>query len=105
MERSSNMKPLPTIFRSDEFDFILFRRNRLVALFQKSKSTHKYPVFEVVQIQELPTREIFGRVVEAHEAMPSSEQWGTYGWSYSDFSLAEKKFFCLLEKLEHGAKA
>jgi len=33
-------------------------------------------------IQEYPEREMFGKLVPAHEAMPGSEQWGRAGLDF-----------------------
>jgi len=85
------MTPLPDTFRSDGFDFRLLRRAGAVALLVKSKPGGT-PSYEVVRLVRVPEREMFGRVIPAHEAMPASEQWGERGWTYSDRDRAEAKF-------------
>ena len=99
------MRTLPTSFRSDGFDYVLLKREGLAALFQKSKPSHSFPTYEIVWIRQIPTRELFGHTSEAHEAMPSSEQWGTYGWTACDLPSAESRFTWLVEKLAKGAEA
>jgi len=95
------MTPLPDRFRSDTFDFRLLKRAAAVALLSKSR-TAGYVSYEVVKLVRVPDRQMFGRVVPAHEAMPASEQWGERGWTYSDRDRAEAKF-AKLSAVETGS--
>ena len=85
------MKLLPDTFHSDGFDFRLLKRDANVALLVKSKPGC-VASYEVVKLMRVPAREMFGRPVEAHEAMPASEQWGQRGWSYPNRDQAEVRF-------------
>ncbi len=85
------MTPLPDTFRSDGFDFRVLKRAGAVALLVKAKPGAS-PSYEVVRLVRVPEREMFGRVIPAHEAMPASELWGERGWTYSDRDRAEAKF-------------
>jgi hypothetical protein len=77
------MKILPATFRSDDFDFVQLRREGDIAIFVKQKPPFKFKSYEVVIIQK---RDAYawpnGATTPAHEAMPSSRDWGKYGWSY-----------------------
>ena len=97
------MKPLPDNFHSDGFDFRILRRGGDVALVVKSKpgGTSSY---EVVRLIHVPARQMFGRLVPAHEAMPASEQWGQRGWSYPDRDRAEAKYRKLTGHARTGAE-
>ena len=85
------MTPLPDTFRHDGFDFRLIKRTGAVALLSKSKPAG-HVSYEVVRLVRVAEREMFGRTIPAHEAMPASEQWGERGWTYCDREQAEKKF-------------
>jgi hypothetical protein len=56
--------------------------------------------YEVVIIRTEKGREKFGKFYPEHEAYPSSEEWGTYGWTYrpDELEKAEKRFASLLPK-------
>jgi hypothetical protein len=77
------MKALPVSFTSDGFAFCQLDRSSGVALFHKRKGDLDGS-YEVVLVQRVPERVLFGRLVEAHEAMPPSEAWGEKGWTYRD---------------------
>lgn len=61
--------------------------------------------YEVIVIRERPDHDAFGKHFPAAESYPSSEEWGTYGWSYKteDLAGAEKRFALLL--LKYGRNA
>jgi len=92
------MTPLPSSFRLGGFDFRLVKRVGDIALCEKRKPTHSRSFFEVVTVQQRPeTTFPGGRVVPAHEAMPSSERWGLAGWSCSGRDEAEARFQSLVQ--------
>jgi hypothetical protein len=91
------MTPLKTQFRQHGFDFNLLKRHGQIALLKKT-SDQGIDSFEVVVIQQRKQTTMFNRVVDAHEAMPPSESWGTYGWSYNDEDRANRKYRELSEK-------
>jgi hypothetical protein len=87
------MKTLPESFRSDGFHFQMVARCGDVALFAKTAVHHTIPGFEVVLVRKRETV-IFpnGRTTPEHEAMPSPEQWGTYGWTPGTWRMALDMF-------------
>jgi hypothetical protein len=76
-------------FVYDGFAFRLLERVGDIALFKKSKNGRDF--YEVVIIQRLPARTIFGRVYPAREGLPPSESWGTQAWSLSTLERARDK--------------
>ena len=87
------MKPIDTHFKYDGFTFRLVQRERDVALFEKSKPTHRDPTYEVVMLQQHAEHTFpGGKYYPAREAMPPSEAWGAAGWSYSDLASAKARF-------------
>ena len=95
------MKKLPTIFRSDNFDFRQLAREGDVALFRKTK---QYPsllleTFEVVIVRKMDDHiGPRGEMISAGEHMPRSEQWGTHGWSLQTLDRAWEKFRALRDE-------
>ena len=93
------MMPLETEFYSRGFCHKLVRRAGFVATYARwRRSNPPGPVHsEVVVIRrqkahthneiEYPEREVY----------PSSEQWGTYGWTYQDEDQARAKFEALVQ--------
>ena len=86
-----DMKILPTTFRSDGFYFELLKRDGDIALFRKTKLGFSFETFEVVLVQHHKERIIAGKSIEGGEAMPSSEQWGSKGWTFSEKTSAKRK--------------
>jgi hypothetical protein len=86
------MKEIPPAFRHDGFEFKLLLREGNIGLFRKTKPGLTFESFEVVIIQRHDTFTIQGKQVEAGEHLPSSEQWGVKGWTYSDRVSAGRKF-------------
>jgi hypothetical protein len=54
-----------------------------IALYERSRTKEKPPhELEMVVIRIRPERLIFGKLTVAHEAYPTDEEWGHYGWSF-----------------------
>jgi hypothetical protein len=97
------VKTLPTTFGSDGFNFQQLRREGGIAIFLKQKPglVREYPAscksYEVVMIQK---RDAYtwpdGQTTPAHEAMPSSRDWGKYGWTCQTLEDAELRFKTLV---------
>jgi len=86
------MQTIATEFNQDGFSFKLLERSNGIALFQKSKPHHSKPCYEVVRLKIRPEQDIYGRHYPEREGLPTSESWGTDGWSYSDEKSAKKRF-------------
>ncbi len=54
--------------------------------------------FDVMRVMKKKECFMFGRTVEARETIPSSEQWGTYAFSFKSYKKAFEKYSVLLEK-------
>jgi hypothetical protein len=86
------VKEIPPAFRQNGFEFKLLQREGNIGLFRKTKPKLSFESFEVVIIQRHDTFTIQGKQVGAGEHLPSSEQWGVKGWTYSDRVSAGRKF-------------
>jgi len=86
----TKLESIASHFVYDGFAFHLLDRVGDVALFKKSK--HGRNFYEVVVVQQLPARTIFGRAYPPREALPPSESWGTQGWSLATVERAREKF-------------
>lgn len=82
---------LPKKFAANSFIFTLVKRSGNVAIYQKDKPEYKCG-FEVIKINTHNGYEIAGNKIEPSEVYPSSEQWGTLGFTYTDIKDAEKRF-------------
>ncbi len=94
MENPNNfmVEVLATEFKSGGFEFKQMRRHGKVALFLKAKRGHSHTTYETVIIQTHPAERVFGRDLPDREVMPSSETWGTQGWSDSDLERALARY-------------
>lgn len=93
------MKPIPTEFpgRADQrgYLFKVIKRQGNVALLEKHNPAHKpgSKFYEVVIIRAEPIRTFAdGRTIEAHERLPSPEEWGSHAWSLASLEDSLEKF-------------
>ena len=93
------MIPLKTEFYSRGFCHKLVRRAGFVAWYARWRRFTPHEVhYEVILITPRKSRTVGQIHWPAREVYPSSEQWGTYGWSYRDEDQARAKFEALLAK-------
>ena len=85
------MEQIRTEFKQKGWLFKQLRRSGDVALYSKELSGHVS--FEVIIVQKRKAHTFpNGHHTPEHEAMPSSESWGTHGWTYTNFESAKAKF-------------
>ena len=100
------MKTMPTGFKKYGDTFNLTKRDGDVCLYTRSRDGDK-DVYEVVIVQKTKKdMYIKGRLVAnaGDERMPSSEMWGTKGWTYQNLDQAELRFAEQAE-LRHSIRA
>lgn len=86
------MKKLETAFTFDGYCFKQLDRVGDVAIYHKTKGLLSES-FEVVIIQKRDAHTWpNGVTTPAHEAMPSSEQWGVKAWTYTSREMAVQRF-------------
>ena len=88
------LEALPISFDFKGFHYCQITRKGMVAIYSQIWKGLKNAsiAYEVVKIQEYPEREMFGKLVPAHEAMPGSEQWGAQAWTFTSEEKARAKF-------------
>lgn len=84
------MKILEQEFDSRGFHFKQLKRDGMLGVFEKTNDKG-YKGFETVRIKSHNGYEIAGTFIAPAESMPSSETWGTDGFSYS-WSERDKAF-------------
>jgi hypothetical protein len=94
----SRIAPLQFPFVRDGFKHDLIDRVGLVCLCKRSKPEHWH--YEVVKLRVRPAEERFGKYYPNRESYPSSEEWGTHGFSYLKDELNRAKERC--EELQKG---
>lgn len=87
------MRLLETNFRKDGFDFVQIERKNGWCIYSKTKTGFKSTFYEVMKIKSHNGREIAGKQFPPSEYLPSSEEWGTNGFSFSNLKRA-MEFFC-----------
>jgi hypothetical protein len=80
-------------FRRDGFDYRQIAREGDVAIYSQTWSGCPDPAicFEVIRVKRRQGFEIAGRFVEPAEIYPSSEAWGTDGFTVTDKDAAFAK--------------
>ena len=93
------MNALPQEFDGNRdqkgYKFKVIDRHGQVCLLKKWNPNHIHgqEFYEVVILRTVPEKSWpDGRVTIAHEAMPSPEEWGVYGWSPWDLQAARERF-------------
>lgn len=94
------MKPLPEEFDKKGFHYRRLWREGEVAIYEQSKGPAITFETIVVREQNATTLELDGVKVdlEHREIYPSSEQWGTYGWTTLDAFAAMRKARQVIEE-------
>lgn len=81
------MRTIPEIYGKNSYSFRLISRGPRAALYEQIHKVAGPVAFEVVRIRSRgeSTFERAGQkaVVEAGEFLPSNEEWGRFGWTYS----------------------
>lgn len=96
------MTTLKARFTKSGFELEQVERIGNVAIYRRWK-TGQSPHYEVVRIRSREAREVFGKEFEAGEYYPSSEEWGTYGWTYPCLDDARRRVGVLTgAKLKNG---
>lgn len=91
-----NRKPIPERFTKCGFKFAQVERQGDVAIFLKS-SPHGGRSFEVVKIGGHDGYTIAGKYIEPAETYPSSETWGSDGFTYTTLENAKNRFASMRE--------
>lgn len=76
------MIPAPISFRKNGYDYTQCERVGSVAIYEQSRQAKTY-AYEVVKIRQRAARVIGDNTLEASERLPSDEDWGTLGKTYS----------------------
>lgn len=86
------MNTIKTEFSRKGFHFRQIYRHGQFAVFERTRLpnfTQKH--YETVRLKPFPAHFTFGRQFDAGEAYPSSEQWGSYGFTIPTESAALAK--------------
>ena len=97
------MIKLPEQFKRKGMMYDLEARNEFVALYRvTSIEANRVVGYEVWKIRIAKESEMFGRVIEEHEIIPTDEDFGTYAWSFDSYGTAvewyENKHFYYYSK-------
>ena len=76
------MIPIPNTFRKNGYDYTLLERQGMIAVYEQHRDERTF-AYEVVKIRHRPARMIVGMKLEASERLPSDEDWGTLGKTYT----------------------
>lgn len=98
------MRPLPTTFSKSGYDYALLDRSGDVAMFSQALAG-RVVAFEVVVVQHHKATVIMGKAVPEREGMPSTEQWGSAGWTLRTPEGAKDKMRDVIAERAEKAKA
>jgi len=84
------MKTLAKTFTKNGFEFEQLDRRGGLAIYRKHKK-NKCISYEVIRIQRHDAYELGGNQIEAGECYPSSESWGSKGFTFTGYKEALAK--------------
>ncbi len=91
MSLPTTYKPLPEVYRKNSFTYTLLHRTERVALYEQADENG--PVaFEVCRVLRHDDRTIGGNELPPAEFLPSTEQWGSQGWTLPALQAAMQRF-------------
>lgn len=82
---------LPRTFRANQFDFIQEIRVGQFAVYSKKKSHWSHSTYETIKILRHDGYELAGNAIPPSEVFPGSEQWGLWGFSFTNLKDAKNK--------------
>ena len=85
------MRTIPQNYKKDGFNFELIERNGNVAIYKQSKPDYVSVNYETVIIRKRKTDNDFVGTKAGDEYLPSTSEWGMYGWSYRTLEQAREK--------------
>jgi len=94
------MKVIASEFIKSGFAHKVLERRGMVLLVERQHRDVSAPHWEVVKIRVSPAKLVHGVPLPESEVYPSSERWGTDGWTYSTLEAARAKFDSLAPLLE-----
>lgn len=92
------MKTLPNSWFRSGFEHKVIAREGMVALVERKHRDVSLPYWEVVKIRVSPEKRVGERAYTESEVYPSSERWGTDGWTYTTLEAVQAKFAELTQK-------
>jgi hypothetical protein len=93
-------RKLPDTYRKNGYTFYLVTREGLIATYSQHMDDGKIVGYESFIIQQLEAVEMFLNSVEAREAVPGTEHWGSLAFTARTPEQAEKHRQILAEHLE-----
>lgn len=92
------MKKIPDEYIRKPFTCTLIRREKHVALYSQTHPEGKTKRYEVVVVRTRTKDNDFTGTKAGDEYLPSPEEWGTYGWTYTSIEDAEERVKELLSR-------
>lgn len=84
---------IPTIFHRNGFTHRLVKREGNVAIYSLTRFGRMS--YEVVKIRTFNTDQPFIKRKAGDEYLPSTSEWGTYGFTFNSLQDAERQFTAL----------
>lgn len=91
-----NNRTIKQTFRKGGFDYSLLKRKGSIVMY--SQTVGNYLAFEVMRVHTETVDKRFHNAGD--EYLPSTNEWGTRGWTYTNREDADRKFIELVEKYE-----
>lgn len=86
------------VFKKGEFDHKLVKREGDACIYWRKAPHHRDAHYEVIVVQHFDAHTFqSGKSHPDREGYPSSEQWGTAGWTYNTLADAEVRFRKLVD--------
>lgn len=90
------MKAIRELYTRQGFHHQLIRREGNVAVYKQEKNNYK--AFEVVVLRTMKKDNALTGQMTGDERLPSTSDWGVFGWTYRSEDDANRKFEELIAK-------
>ena len=89
------MKILSKEFSKNGFTYKQVWREGNVAIYQQGRGNVMWERYEIGRIRQNQSRTVFGKVLEASESWPCSEEWGRLAYTEMDLRRAKERTLVL----------
>jgi hypothetical protein len=78
------MKTIPQTFQKNGYDYTLVTRRGMTAIYEQ-RAAGRIAAYEVHRIKIVKPATVHGKSFEGGETLPTTQEWGKNGWTFSTF--------------------
>lgn len=83
------MNTIPETFGKNGYAYALVKRTPSAAIYSQTHNSGRILAYELHRVRTRDERKFGETTIKAGEYLPSTEEWGRFGWTYSGNSAFE----------------